>query len=166
MRIPRLALLAALFLGCHFDKLFNASGGGGAASVLGNPTGLVFTTQPASTGQDSIITPPVQVSAVDSDGNVVAGFSGNVTVELGRNGSLLGNAQLVGVTTVQASGGVATFSALSINEAGTGYTLKAELVKGTSLKESAAFDVRPAVLPGPAGTERPPQVTASTTRAE
>jgi streptogramin lyase len=62
------------------------------------------------------------VVAEDSDGNLVYGFSGNVTVALGSNP---GSATLGGTLTVAAVHGVAAFSGLTISRAGTGYTLKA-----------------------------------------
>jgi virginiamycin B lyase len=62
------------------------------------------------------------VQAEDSSGNPITSFNGTVTVALGQNpvGATLG-----GTLTVQASGGVATFSSLTLNKAASGYTLYA-----------------------------------------
>src|SRR5437879_4438358 len=90
MKTLRFALLAAVALGCHFDKLFQPSGGGHAPPVGSTNSRLRFTTQPHSTMRDSTI-PPVQVTALDSAGNVVMSFTGNVTVAIGHDGSLLGS---------------------------------------------------------------------------
>jgi len=62
-------------------------------------------------------------------------------VTLGHDGSPLGNAQLSGSTTAAASGGVATFADLRIDQIGTGYTLKAAFGTAAPIVESAAFDV-------------------------
>lgn len=89
---------------------------------------------------DSAISPPVRVTAYDSLGNVVTAFSGVVTVALGNDASALHNARLSGATTAAASGGVATFSGLRLDQAGQGYTLKASAT-GSATVTSAAFDV-------------------------
>jgi len=62
----------------------------------------------------------VQVSAEDALGNLVTTFAGSVTVAIGANP---GGGTLSGTTVVTAVNGVATFSTLSINNKGTGYTL-------------------------------------------
>jgi len=104
-------------------------------------THLGFRVQPSSTtlpGQT--ITPAVQVAVLDDQGNTVTGFNGTVTVALGHDGSLFGNARLSGTLTVSVVNGIATFNDLSVDEPGMGYTLKAStgnLTAGTS----AAFNV-------------------------
>src|SRR5207244_1410524 len=90
--------------------------------TAGSATQLVFTVQPSNTAAGVAITPAVQVTARDGQGNTATGFTGNVTLPLGvhpcptRRSSDL---------TVAAISGVATFSGLSIDKAGTGYTLVA-----------------------------------------
>src|SRR5262249_25140190 len=64
---------------------------------------------------------------LDAFNNVVTTNTSNVTVAIGSNP---GGGTLSGTTTVAAVAGVATFSNLSINNHGTGYTLTAA---GTSL---------------------------------
>jgi hypothetical protein len=96
------------------------------ASVLAlNPatTHLAFTVQPSTTLPATIIRPPVQVTAVDGLGNPVPTFTGPVTISIGHNGGLLLPGTLSGTTTVTAVNGVATFSDLSIDQPGNGYTL-------------------------------------------
>ena len=83
---------------------------------------VAFTTQPVSTAAGASVTPAVQVSIEDANGNVVTGNNSNVTVALGTNPS---GGALSGTLTVAAVNGVATFSTLSINKLGTGYTLTA-----------------------------------------
>jgi hypothetical protein len=81
----------------------------------------------------------VQVTAQDNLGNTVTSFTGNVTVGLGANP---GAGTLSGTTTVSAVAGVATFATLSIDKAGTGYTLDAAAgALGTTV--STAFTIGP-----------------------
>ena len=125
MKTLRLAFLVALAVGCHFDKLFQTSGSTHAPPAGSTKNRLTFTTQPRSTMKDSTI-PPVQVTAFDSTGTVVATFTGNVTVAIGYNGGLVSEGQLRrGSTQVAAVNGVATFANLSIDQIGSGYTLTA-----------------------------------------
>lgn len=145
MKTLRLALFAALAVGCHFDKLFQPSGGARASRAASTARQLRFTTQPHSTAKDSTI-PPVQVTAFDSAGNVVTGFTGNVTVAIGRNGG--GGGHLTGTTDVAALNGVATFANLRIDQIGTGYTLTAAAAQLAG-DTSDAFDIT-ATGPGPA----------------
>jgi Invasin, domain 3 len=105
--------------------------------VLGTATQLVFSVQPTNTTAGSVITPAVQVSAKDAAGNVVASFTGAVTVALGANP---GGGTLSGTTTVTAVNGVATFSTLSINKSATGYTLTAATT-GLTGATSAPFNI-------------------------
>ena len=60
------------------------------------------------------------VAAEDPFGNVDPNFSGSVTVALSNNP---GGATLGGTLTVTAQNGVATFSGLTLNQPGIGYTL-------------------------------------------
>jgi len=75
MKTLRLALVAALVAGCHFDKLFNSAPGGSHAPPPGSASiRLAFTAQPADAMKDSIIKPPVQVTVFDSAGNILTSF--------------------------------------------------------------------------------------------
>ncbi len=262
MKKPRFALVAAVLVGCHFDKLFTTTGGGrappaGSSPILAfttqptnttagaplptihvsaedgagqtqssfagrvtvalaaNPgagtlagtltvaavsgvatfsdlridqgasgytiaataaafdilpppaTRLAFTTQPSNIMMGNTIKPPVQVSAVDSNGRVVTSFTGIVTVALGHDASVLHNARLSGSTTAAASAGVATFADLSLDQPGGGYTLSAAIGNGSPLAASAPFDVT-ALPPGPppatrvAFTTQPTNTSAGT----
>ncbi|MGD0090295.1 MAG: putative Ig domain-containing protein, partial [Planctomycetota bacterium] len=90
----------------------------------GAPAKLAFGQQPGSTGNilaGAGITPAVTVLIQDANGNTVTSNS-NVTVAIGTNP---GGGTLGGTTTVAAVSGVATFSGLSIDKMGTGYTLVA-----------------------------------------
>ena len=77
------------------------------------------------------------VDAEDPDGNLDLTFNGNVTLSLGANP---GGATLGGVLTVQAVNGVATFSGLTINKLGDGYTVIAAST-GLTSGTTSDFDV-------------------------
>ncbi|HYL22052.1 MAG TPA: hypothetical protein VEU74_09835, partial [Gemmatimonadales bacterium] len=98
---------------------------------------VVFTVQPTSTTAGSIIAPAVLVTAQDAFGNVATGFTGNVTVAIGSNP---GSSSLGGTTTIAAVGGIATFTDLTINNAGSGYSLTAAAGSLTG-DTSALFDI-------------------------
>jgi hypothetical protein len=82
----------------------------------------MFTQQPTNTAAGSSIAPAVTVSVEDAAGNVVTGSTAAVNVAVGTNP---GSGTLSGTATENAVSGVATFSNLSINKTGTGYTLTA-----------------------------------------
>jgi len=102
---------------------------------------LGFLVQPSSTMlPGAAISPPVQVAMLDELGHPVAGFTGLVSVALAHDGSLLQNARLSGTATVNAAGGVATFPDLSIDQVGSGFTLRAS-ASGLPAVVSAPFNV-------------------------
>ncbi len=118
----------------------------------GTATQLLFTVQPTTSVAGQLITPAVQVTALDPAGNPVPGFTGTVTVAFGNNP---GGAALAGTTSVAAVSGVATFGDLRITKASTGYWLTATaagLNKGTSsdfgILPGAATQVVFGVQPG------------------
>jgi hypothetical protein len=85
-------------------------------------TQLVFTVEPTNTGAGDTITPAITVAAQDNYGNTDTGYATDIAIAIDTNP---GGGTLSGTTTVTPSSGVATFSDLSINKAGTGYTLQA-----------------------------------------
>ena len=97
---------------------------------------LVVGTQPTNGVAGALLT-PVSVVAQDASGNVVTNFTGDVTVALGANP---GGATLSGTTTVKAVAGVATFSDLRLNRAGTGYTFVFAST-GLTAATSATFNI-------------------------
>jgi hypothetical protein len=98
---------------------------------------LAFTVQPSNTTAGGTVTPAVQVEIRDQFGNRATGATNDVTVAIGTNP---GGGTLSGTTTVAAVAGVATFSNLSVNNAGTGYTLTAAAT-GLAGATSSAFNV-------------------------
>ena len=84
---------------------------------------LAFLVQPINTGGTLTISPAVQVAVEDSFGNVLTNDNtDHITVSPGTNPS---GGTLSGTLTRTVNGGVATFNNLSVNKAGTGYTLQA-----------------------------------------
>jgi len=100
---------------------------------------LAFSVQPQNAVARQIITPAVQVAALDALGNTDVSFTGNVTVSLGTN---LGGGFLGGTLTVGAVKGVASFGDLTVSSAGTGYTLVASApASGAKDATSSPFDI-------------------------
>jgi len=63
--------------------------------TAGSAGTLVFTVQPTSTVAGASITPAVEVTARDANGNTATGFTGSVTLAIGTNaggGTLAGTA--------------------------------------------------------------------------
>ena len=119
---------------------FSAPGSWLASVLTLNPAPhLVFTAQPKTTLPLTTI-PTVQVTLTDAAGNVATGFNGTVTIAIGHNGGLLAPGTLSGTKTVTVVNGVATFSDLSIDQPGNGYTLVVS-AGGVVGAESAAFNI-------------------------
>ena len=133
----------------------------GSFNVVGVASKLAFTAQPSSAAVGASIAPAVKVSVEDANGNVVASDGSSVTIAIGANP---GSGTLGGTLTVAAVNGVATFSDLSINKAGTGYTLTAadaSLTGATSgsfnvvgVASKLAFTTQPSSAVGPASRRR------------
>ena len=106
--------------------------------------------------------PPSQVmhgagfgAAIDMEdqyGNLETGYKGGVVIAIENNP---GGANLGGTSAVTASGGVATFSGLTINEVGDGYTLVA-VSAGLTSPTSTPIDVTPIPPVGMKVTTQPP----------
>jgi hypothetical protein len=109
--------------------------------IPGTATHLAFTQQPSTTVAGAVITPAVQVTALDPAGNPVPSFTGDVTVALGNNS---GGGTLGGTTTVAAVNGVASFSTLTLDKTGTSYWL-AVTATGFSTTTSSVFAITPGV---------------------
>jgi YD repeat-containing protein len=112
---------------------------GDSAAFSVNPgaaTALAFTTQPGNTTPASAIPGPPTVAVRDSQGNTVTSSMASITVTIGTNP---GGGTLGGTAVRNAVGGIASFSNLSIDSAGTGYTLTAAS-PGLTGATSAPFD--------------------------
>ncbi len=100
-------------------------------------TQLAFVTQPTATTAGSAFTPAVQVAVRNSIGGTVTTATNSVTIVIASNP---GGGTLGGTVSVAAVNGIATFSNLSIDRTGAGYTLAAN-ASGLTSATSAAFDV-------------------------
>jgi hypothetical protein len=113
----------------------------GQAGTLVNPAAadhLVFGQQPTTATVKGVINPAVTVRLLDHYNNLVTtDNTDSVTLAVGTNA---GPGTLSGTTTQTVSGGVATFSNLSIDTVGNGYTLMASSPTMTSVS-SAPFNV-------------------------
>ncbi|MGZ6978188.1 MAG: hypothetical protein ACXVJW_08785, partial [Acidimicrobiia bacterium] len=88
---------------------------------VGSPTKLAFAQQPSNATAGASISPAVTVQVQDAGGNLTTSTV-SVTVAIGTNP---GGGTLSGTIPIDAVNGTATFSNLSINKVGTGYTLHA-----------------------------------------
>jgi hypothetical protein len=85
---------------------------------------LAFTIQPSGVAQTAAIAPAVRVSVRDANDNTVTSATNSVTLAI-TGGTGTAGAVLGGTVTRAAVSGVATFDNLSVDLAGTGYTLTA-----------------------------------------
>ena len=104
----------------------------------GGASQLAITVQPSNATAGNTITPAVAVAAWDAFGNVAGTYSGDVTVAIAANP---GAGALAGTKTIAVTNGVATFTDLSIDKAGTGYTLQAVASPTLTTATSTPFDV-------------------------
>ncbi|TVQ66463.1 MAG: hypothetical protein EA360_05660, partial [Balneolaceae bacterium] len=106
--------------------------------IAGAADQLAFGQQPGTTEAGESITPAVTVQVLDAAGNLVSGDNTTeVAMAIGTNPS---SGTLSGTSPVTASGGVATFSDLSIDLVGSGYTLQAS-ASGLTPATSSAFEI-------------------------
>src|SRR2546427_39032 len=128
--------------GTGYTLIASATGLTGATSSAFNKIGRAAGKQSVNISASAAsfreaITPAVQVAVQDAQGNTVMTATTSITVAIGTNPA---SGTLSGTTTVAAVSGVATFSNLSIDKAGTGYTLTASAT-GLTGATSSAFNV-------------------------
>jgi hypothetical protein len=123
----------------------------------GAAASLVVTSAPASADAGAGFA--VTVTARDASGNTAAGFNGNVTLAIANNPS---GGVLSGTATVAAVNGVATFTGLSIDKAGVGYTLSASAT-GLTSGTSAAITIAGSNAVSLSFTTQPPEITTAGT---
>ena len=122
------------------------SGGG-----FGSATSISFSVTPAAASRLGVaLQPPSSLAAgaffgltvdvEDSFGNLLGGYSGSVTLALAGG---QGGAELGGTLSATVSGGVANFSGLPIDQAGTGYAIEATAA-GLAPATTGSFGVTPA----------------------
>ena len=133
-------------LGTGYTFTAVATGLAGATSATFDVTAgaaakLAFTVQPTNATAGAAISPAVTVTVQDAGGNTVTSATTSITLAIGTNP---GGGTLSGTATVAAVGGVATFSNLSIDRVGAGYTLNAAAT-GLTGATSTPFGVLPLV---------------------
>ncbi|HEX9727684.1 MAG TPA: hypothetical protein VGA37_04210 [Gemmatimonadales bacterium] len=109
----------------------------GATATAGNPGRLVFLTQPSNVAPGDTIAPALDVATQDLFGNTVTAFSGMVTLAVADNPN---SGSLLGTTALAAVAGQASFSDISVDNFGMGYTIEASS-PGLVPDTSATFDV-------------------------
>src|SRR5205823_13305274 len=137
------------------------SPGTGTLVVFGAANHLAFLQQPTNRAAGASISPAVTVRVLDSGDRLVANSTALIGMAIGTNPS---TGTLSGTTPVNAVNGVATFSNLSIDKIGTGYTLQATssgLTSATSnpfnITVGAATQVRVETAADGSGTVVPAQ---------
>ncbi len=141
-------------------SITNAVGGNGSdigAFEVQSLGYMVFSVQPSNTVAGAAISPAVTVRILDQFGNLTTSTA-NVTLAIGTNP---GGGTLSGTTTVAAVNGVATFSNLSIDNAGTGYTLTA-VSSGLTGATSNAFNITAGAANHLAFSQQPSNTVAGT----
>jgi hypothetical protein len=123
-----------------FSFAFNGCGNHGY-STAGAANQVAFGIQPSIAAAGTSIAPAVTVIVEDANGNTVTTSTAAVTIAIRNNP---GGGTLGGTTTVNAVGGVATFSNLNISNLGTGYTLTASS-PGLTGATSGTFNVTGAI---------------------
>jgi len=137
-----ITLAVAVTAACPRNDLLSLGGPGGFAIGGGGGGGtgsdvLLFTVQPSTATAGNIITPAIQVTVHDSLGNPDAAFTANITVSIGLNPV---GGRLSGTLSVAPVNAVAQFGDLSIDQSGSGYTLRATAPGATSAA-SASFTI-------------------------
>jgi outer membrane protein assembly factor BamB len=109
------------------------------ASTVGPPTKLAFLQGPSNATAGATITPAVKVAVEDANGNIeTTDNATQVSLAIGTNPA---GGTLSGGSAVTVASGIATFSGLSINTAGNGYTLTASSTPSYTGATSAAFNI-------------------------
>ena len=112
---------------------FNVTGG------IGAPSKLAFVQGPSVAAVGATMTPPVKVAVEDANGNVETSDNATqVSLAIATNPA---GGTLSGGSAVTVASGIATFPGLSIDTAGSGYTLKASSNPSYNAATSAAFDI-------------------------
>jgi len=122
--------------------LMGISGGGGGGGGNGAPPVLSFFVGPSTANVGQTMNPPVEVLATDSVGSTDSSFTGTIVVALASNST---GASLSGTTAVRPVNGIASFTNLAIDKAGT-YTLIASTSGATTIT-SGAFTITPTTGP-------------------
>jgi outer membrane protein assembly factor BamB len=117
-----------------------------ASGAPGPPSKLAFVQGPSDTTAGAAVTPAVKVAVEDANGNVETSDNATqVSLAIATNPA---GGTLSGGAAVTVAAGIATFSGLSIDKAGTGYTLAASSTPSYAGATSTAFNVVQGTPPG------------------
>jgi hypothetical protein len=130
---------------------------GTSTEVITSPTKLVFTQQATTGTAGQALSPALQVTLEDSNGKVVTGIPTTVTLTL-SSGTFAGGSN---TATAQTVNGVATFSNLAVNAAGS-YTLSASGGSANGAT-SAPITISAAAASKLAFTQQPPATSTAGT---
>ncbi len=108
-----------------------------ATTTVPTAAALTIATVPSSVTAGAVITPPIEVTVLDANGNTFSANGVSVTIALTANP---GGAALSGTETVTAVNGIATFGDLSLDKSGAGYLFSAS-ASGTTAATSTGFTV-------------------------
>jgi uncharacterized protein YgiM (DUF1202 family) len=107
--------------------------------TVGTASRLGFVQQPTNAAAGNAISPAITVAVQDASGNTITtDNTTQITLAMGTNPS---GGALTGTATVTVLNGVATFGNLSIDRAGTGYTLTASSNPSYTGTTSSTFNV-------------------------
>ena len=109
------------------------------SSLAHTPIRVVFLTEPSDAAANAPIAGSIDIGIVDGTGTVRNDATAAVTIAIGTNP---GGATLSGTSSVNAVNGIASFTGLSLDKAGTGYTLVAGSA-GLTPDTSRTFTVAP-----------------------
>ena len=123
-----LALVISSCFGGEGSGLVGISGGNGVNGGNGS-SALGFFVQPNSADVGQTISPAVEIVVRDSLGGTDSSFTGSITISLASNPT---GATLSGTTVRQPVNGIASFTNLAIDRAGS-YTLQASANGATSV---------------------------------
>ena len=133
-----------------------------AFDIFGTAAKLGVGRQPVATSAGAILD-TIQIQVMDANNTTIATGTNNVTLQILNNAGSPTPGTLTGTTTVAAVNGIATFTGLAINNAGTGYTLQATST-GLTPVTTSAFNINPVgVATKLAITTQPPATFASGT---
>ena len=105
-----------------------------SATATGAVNHWVITTQPTASTVAGVTIGTVVATLQDAANATVTSYNGTAAIAIGTNP---GTSTLSGTATVGAVNGVATFSGLSLNKIGTGYTLVASGASATTATTTA-----------------------------
>lgn len=153
--------IASLCVSVAVAALAAACGEQATEPKAGPAATMAITEQPHGATAGTRFDPPFSIVLRDSAGLIATDSRPTITVSI-ASGSGTASASLRGTTTAVPVDGVARFSSVSIDSAGTGFRLSASAA-GLATVTSAAFDVAPgpssrlafAAVPAEAGVEEP-----------